>query len=118
MISIKFSHEYLKMPDEISWGNGMANPTYLMAVIPFEDESCSKKFIDYDTVYIGKDPDDKEYHYELPQGKKILLLLQTESPCVDGQGAHNWTTIRRFTPEKYDYYKKHLGEKVKIEVDR
>ena len=27
-----------------------------------------------------------------------------------------WTTIRRWTPEKEDYYRSHIGEEVKIEI--
>jgi hypothetical protein len=36
---------------------------------------------------------------------------------IDGSVRENWQTIRRFTEDKYEYYKKHLGEEVKIEVE-
>ena len=114
MISIKFSHKYDKMPRDV----GTA-PTILLAVIPFEDVSCSQAFFDYDTRYIGKDG--KLSHYELPQGKKLLLMLSTMTKpygaVVNGSVRHNWQTIRRYTEDKYTYYKEHLGEEVKIEVD-
>ena len=46
------------------------------------------------------------------KGKFMILWLFT----TDGIAAHRWQTIRRWTPEKEAYYRKHVGEAVRIEV--
>ena len=113
MISIKFSHHYDKMPKDVAIA-----PSLLLAAIPFDDASCSPTFFELDTRYLTNDG--KVAHYELPQGKKILLMLTTMSKprgtVINGSVRVNWQTIRRFTEDKYEYYKLHIGEEVKIEI--
>ncbi len=112
-IEIKFSHIYDKMPEE-----AQSFKTILFAVIPFEDKNTHKVFLAYDTLYRV---DEKREHYELPKGKKLLLLLATQA-YEDGRMFYApqfilWTTLRRWTPEKESYYLSHLGEVVKIVVE-
>ena len=95
MISIKFSHVYQKMPARVFDG-----ATKLLQVIMCDYTDLSQAFKDYDTTY-------PQGTYPLPRGKLIILFLLT-----DGQ---LWTTIRRWTPEKFNYYNFHVGEFVKIE---
>lgn len=97
---IKFSHEYYKMPANL-------NTARLLQVIIVEKSELSKEFIEYDTAY----PLDKRVpwegngHYELPEGRMLLLLLQS---------GWLWTTLRRWTPEKERYYKELTGQEIEI----
>ena len=99
MKRIKFSHRYLKMPFGLSF-----TKTLLVNVSIVNLEDLPKEFIDYDTRYnIGK------ALYPLPKkGKYMVLLLLT--------GNEIWTTIRRWTPRKFDYYKGLIGQEVKIKL--
>lgn len=95
MISIKFSHIYHKMPP-----GAFTMPAKLLQVLVCDSSDLSLPFIDYDTTY-------SEGRYALPHGRLIILFLKTNNRL--------WTTIRRWTPEKVNYYKLHVGEEVKIE---
>jgi hypothetical protein len=95
MITVKFSHVYSKMPP-----GAFAVPTKLLQVLTCDASELSLPFIDYDTTYA-------EGRYALPTGKLIILFLKTNGQL--------WTTIRRWTPEKINYYKLHVGEDVQIE---
>ena len=100
MQSIKFSHHYTKMPDD-------THDTQLIEVIRTSRDALSDGFVNYDTEY------DKGW-YPLPKGEIIILLLLsygTFEPYLS-----LWTTIRRWTPEKEEYYRALRGQQVKIEV--
>lgn len=96
MIRIKFSHVYKKMPDSLAH-------TYLkdLAVIHYNDLTPEEIKEDTETV-------DCQF-YQLPKTKLIWLKLWTEGK--------EWGTIRRWTPEKFDYYSSHVGEEVRIVVE-
>ena len=100
MQSIKFSHHYTKMPEDV-------NDTRLLEVIQTSRSALHDDFVNYDTEY------DKGW-YTLPDGEVIILLLVsygTFAPYIS-----LWTTIRRWTPEKESYYRALRGQQVKIEV--
>jgi hypothetical protein len=59
--------------------------------------------VEYDTAIIGGG------NYPLPSGKVLVLLLQAESGEV-------WTTIRRWTPDKEQYYRGLRGMRLAVVV--
>ena len=115
MKSIKFSHIYKKMGDL---------PTYpktaiLMECFKADSREFHPRFVEYDTLFYDKD--NKLCFYKLPEGEVIILLLKSyvwsEDACDTVPFV--WTTIRRFTPEKWEYYRKCRWEEfeMKIEVE-
>lgn len=102
---IKFSHQYLKFD-----GNEMPFSGKILQIFVCDRKELSQAFIDYDTVY--KNEYEAEGWYPLPNGKLIVILI-----CTDGHFAGNgslFTTIRRYTPEKWTYYSGLVGKKVEI----
>ena len=82
-------------------------PTHLTDVELVNLEDLDPAFLEADTAIRGGG------HYPLPKkGKFMILWLFT----TDGIAAHRWQTIRRWTPEKEAYYRKHVGEAVRIGV--
>lgn len=98
MKSIKFSHEYIKMPDEVK-------ESMLIEVLNVELSELSKEFLNYDTEATDGST------YKLPEsGAYLLLLLYDQTNC------ELWTTLRRYTPEKEKYYRGEIGNLFKIEI--
>jgi hypothetical protein len=104
--TIKFSHEYYKMPVCVK-----TRTTYLVGVTKVPFSLLPESFISYDTIYTEKD---KPAYYPLPKGDLILLTLFTDSE----QTPTVWTTIRRYIPKKYDYYVGLIGSSVRIEITK
>ena len=101
MNTIKFSHRYVKMPDDVTY-------TRILEVFIANKNDLYKGFVEYDTLI-----DTTAYeHYQLPPGKLIVLLLQSASKSSYSL----WTTIRRWTQEKEKYYRGIRGQYVNIEV--
>ncbi len=50
--------------------------------------------------------------YSLP--KTTLLWIQLYTDTING--AVEWGTLRRYTPEKWQYYKEIVGKQVRIEI--
>lgn len=98
MKKIKFSHIYQKLLDS---HNDVVDHATLHAVIPVQLEELHASFIDYDTDS-GK--------YALPAKGKYLMLVFEKPTEVYVSDRNLFTTIRRFTPTKYDYYKNAVGE--------
>ena len=90
MEKIKFDHEYMKMPE------GFKTSAILEVFVANRSDLCPY-FIEYDTVICG------EGNYQLPTGKLLVVLLQTWDFQL-------WTTIRRWTKEKEEYYRGLRGE--------
>ena len=118
MITIRFSHDYIKMPQEWDVRYGKS---WLVGVDYIPDvKMMPKEFLDFDTAYVdenenewGRYGEQKVSHYELPKGPVILLVVFSVAPPEDYQ---LWCTIRRWTQEKRVYYNSHRGEEVKIEI--
>ena len=105
MHTIKFSHNYFKMP-------AAYQDSILAQVVVFEESEISDSFREYDTSY-KYSPLCKIGHYPLPKGKVLLLLL------IANRGAGwLWSTIRRWTPEKERYYKDNIGVVFKCEINK
>ena len=101
MKPIKFSHPYKKLI-------GVGTIARLVHVTEVYLEKVHKSFLHYDTVYFGRGGEEK--HYPLPKkGRFILLLFQYENIL--------FTTLRRSTANKYDYYKGSVGEMFEIVRD-
>ena len=74
----------------------------LLEAIQVRLEDLSPAFLAYDTDN-GK--------YKLPiRGLYIMLIFEKKNSNI-------FTTIRRFTPQKYEYYQSKRGEKFKIEIE-
>ena len=102
MQKIKFSHKYYKMPISI------ARKTYLLGVTKIHYNNLPKGFIIYDTAYASEDG--KLGYYPLPKTELIILTLFTDSE----QSPRVWTTVRRYTSRKYEYYQGLIGKQVEI----
>ena len=96
MKAIRFSSEYVKMPD-------LYSPSTLIQVFVTRFDELSPEFVEYDTRKTDGT------HYPLPQTDLIVLLLM-------GPSGDLWTTIRRYTNRKYDYYLSMVGKTFSIEV--
>ena len=93
MKKIKFSHEYDKMfrnPDDRPPIRAI-----LIEVFRAKSEDLHKRFVEYDTSYYDM-VEERCCYYKLPKGNVIVLILKSEDMI--------WTTIRRYTPKKYQYY--------------
>ena len=100
---IKFSHNYDKIPDS-------KTETYLLEVLKSNTEELHDSFIDYDTAY-GLS------NYELYSGDVLILILQSIISVAAGEVKELWTTIRRYTPDKEEYYRGIRGKEVKIVIE-
>lgn len=98
MNKIRFSHRYLKMP--LGY-----NPSVLLEVIPIDLDNLSQEFRKYDVTTM------EGGEYPLPESGKYMILL-----LLSMDTEHLWTTIRRFTPEKYKYYKRQTGNPFEIVI--
>jgi hypothetical protein len=99
-MQIKFSHEYPKLHYQKS--------AQLLKVTLVDRSELSEKFIEYDTVYtvepaIGVCSEAVMGHYPLPNGRYMILLFQ-------GNEHIPFTTVRRFTEEKFRYYNSSVGK--------
>jgi len=102
MNKIKFSHLYTKMPFD-------REKTQLLEVLIADKKELSKEFIRHDTHI------DESGEYQLPEGKLIVLILL--SLQEDSMAWEQWTTVRRWTPEKEKYYRSLRGQNVEIVIE-
>jgi len=105
--TIKFSNWYKKfdnLPLYSKRGNYSAR---LLQAIKIHYNDLSKYLIVYDTQY------QNDKMYKLPKTDLILLIFWTGD--VESQGI--FTTIRRFTSKKWDYYKQSEGELFDIDLN-
>lgn len=97
---IKFSHKYEKLK---SFNGEIVRIATLVGVFPIElDEQCSQ--------FLGYDTDDGRYL--LPKSGKFILLL-----FLKNDEANLFTTLRRLTPSKYDYYHRRIGQDFEIVIN-
>ena len=100
MPQIKFSHKYQKL---LNSHNDVIETATLLQVIPVNLEDLSQYFLDYDT--------DKGT-YELPKrGKYLMLIFLKEHTDLN-----LFTTLRRFTPEKFCFYSRNVGKVFQVMV--
>lgn len=108
MKTIKFSEIYEKMP---CYSGSPPKYAILLEVFKVKTKELHPRFIEYDTIYFDKEKNNFSY-YQLAEGEVLILLLKSEFSLHQ----ELWTTIRRFTPQKYEYYKNSKGEQFKIDI--
>lgn len=97
MSRIKFSHDYLKF-------KGQKDKAELIALRVVEYEILTPELIEYDTKTVeGK-------YYPLPKTKLIKLFF-------DGDKGIPFCTLRRYTPEKFEYYKSLIGKILEVHIE-
>lgn len=106
MRSIKFSHEYSKMQSE---HHLIPMKAVLMEVFVVDSKDLHKRFVEYDTSYFDFKIQNWSY-YKLPNSKVMVLLLRSFSDFI-------WTTIRRYTPKKFEYYKNNRWNVFQIVIE-
>jgi hypothetical protein len=105
MKSIKFSDHYVKMPDNVK-NNSIVR---LIEVLNARFEDLHKSFIEYDARTVKDDV------YPLPKrGDCLVLLFIGEGLLFDS--AELFTTVRRSTPEKEQYYKGLCGQELIVSI--
>lgn len=97
---IKFSHQYKKFEDIITQS---VRRVKLLQVIKVNYSDLSRDFIDYDISH-------KTGFYPLPKTDLILLLF------LGITNKHLFPTLRRYTPQKFDYYRKAEGRIFEVKV--
>ena len=111
MNNIKFSNKYYKMYNNRY--EELPKDTKLLEVLRCKSEDLHKEFILYDTQIVT--PRNTEVKkYKLPKGEVIILFLFSIFDWANR--GMLWTTIRRYTPEKHDYYRKSRGKTFNIEM--
>jgi len=96
---VKFSHYYDKFV-----GFGLPEKVQLIQVLKSNREELSEWFVEYDTHYT--DDWGVSKNYPLPNGELIILIMKSRVGIL--------TTIRRYTPRKWGYYKSIEGRLVEI----
>jgi len=96
---IRFSHTYVKMP-------GGFEHSLLLETLRTHKSELHKCFIEYDSRIEASGG-----YYPLPDEPLIVILLK-----ADMGGGELWTTIRRYTPRKWNYYRDLRGKIVRCEV--
>lgn len=80
----------------------------LFQVIRINFKELSKRFILYDTCYTECN---QIKYYELPKTDLIMLIFGSM------YNSHIFTTIRRYTPNKYVYYSDSIGDYFEVVID-
>ena len=103
MRKIKFSHHYLKL-----MGVDNSEPVTLVQVWNTNTTELMDEFIEYDTVYF-ENGEKKNYYLQVPMICMVLFF-------VDSSGKL-FTTIRRTTPKKEEYYNTCIGSDFELVVN-
>ena len=99
MQQIIFSNRYVKMPQGVEYCN-----TFIKDVTHIDYLDLDPEFVERDTAIVGGG------HYPLPNCRLICISLWTD--CFPKPV--EWTTLRRWTPEKFSYYRSLMGQQVGI----
>lgn len=102
MNTIKFSHRYKKMPANVEKVS-----TFIKDVAIIDYNQLTPEQIEEDTVTVDGN------HYPLPRTRLIWIKLWT----IGMQKHAVWTTLRRWTPQKFEYYSGLVGHEVKIVIE-
>jgi len=103
MNKIKFTHNYEKL-----WKQTSGKLVYIRTR---EAKTVQKNtsLIEYDTTY--SDSNGNRLHYELPKKGKLIQLV------FMGNLGIPFCTLRKYTPEKFEYYRSKFGENFKIVIN-
>ena len=105
-MKITFSHQYPKLSAVGIDNEQTESNVVLIEVLEVDLENLSWDFIRYDTRI--EKTGELEY-YPLPKKGKFLLLI------FENKGYGLFTTLRRSTPNKLQYYKQSIGQPFFIE---
>ena len=105
MLKINFSDIYNKLLNRY---NDVIEIAILLGVYEINLEEQDQMFLNYDTDY-GK--------YKLPKkGKYLMLLFEKIEPFSYESCRNLFTTLRRYTPKKTEYYKSNIGKKFSVNI--
>jgi len=111
MPKIKFSHKYEKLYDMVT--KNIVGKGTLLEVFDAKTEDLDKEFIQYDTEYIDKNGNLKQY--PLPNGDVLVLLFYVV--LLDNRDMM-FTTIRSAWREsKREYYRSKRGEVFDVVIE-
>ena len=102
-LKIKFSSDYWKLWDEVEKAK-------LLLVLKTTKDELHESLITYDSLKTDGT------FYPVPDGELLLLIFQTHFPYPERN--HIFTTLRRWTPRKEEYYRSHISEWFNVEVKR
>jgi hypothetical protein len=95
---IRFSHDYFKIM-------GIEKEANLLHVFRTHYDKLDKDFIGYDTCY--EDEKGNLLYYQLPKAELLCLLFFSKNGEL-------FTTLRRWTPSKEEFYKSMVGKWFKV----
>jgi hypothetical protein len=72
-------------------------------------------FLEYDTAYWDKKARLTK-HYPFGFDKAIVIFIFSWQEDYNSVNKKLWTTIRRYTPKKFVYYKGLVGREIEIEM--
>ena len=104
MPQIKFSHQYQKI---LNCHNDVIETATLLQVSIINLEDLSQEFLSYDT---------DNGTYELPKRGKYLMLIFLKDHEAYTTDLNLFTTLRRHTPDKHDFYLSQIGKVFKVIV--
>ena len=107
MPKIRFSHSYPKLECD----GLLTKYAILLEVFRVKSEELHPRFVEYDTIY-WDNTENNWCYYKLPKGDVLVLLFQ--STTID---RFLFTTIRRYTPKKYEYYRKMRGKEFEVVIE-
>ena len=102
MNKINFNSPYSKLLD---FSGNVVKEAKLLWAFPVEISKVPREFIRYDT-HGGN------YKFE-EKGKYILLVFEK---IMEGKGKNLFVTLRKFTPEKLNFYEQRIGSVFKVNV--
>lgn len=100
-MNIKFSHVYPKLHGQ--------KRARLLRVIKVDHFELSDEFIEYDTSYCADNSE--KSHYPLPKTALLILVFL-------GDELIPFTTARRWTKEKEEYYQRGVGMNFEIVIEK
>jgi len=107
MKEIRFQHDYIKFSNFF-----LPLECTLLQVLRAKREELSKIFVAYDTEYYFGKHQEGRGEFKLPEGEIMILLLK---PILS---SYIITTVRSYTPDKFEYYKGLEGQNVNVVKSR
>lgn len=110
MQQIKFSHYYIKFHG--CFAKNKPKSAFLLQAIKINFNDLSEEFIKQDTGYLVRQSKRIFVYneYFLPKTDLILLIFGSNKNVL-------FTTFRRFTPKKWEYYKNSEGKEFEITIE-
>jgi len=102
MNKIKFNHYFKKMPDSIELLD-----TWIKDIGIIDYKNLTPEQIEQDTAIRSGG------NYTLPKTKLIWIKLWSYTI----HGGIEWATLRRYTPQKFEYHSSLVGQQVKVEIE-